>query len=116
MLIIKEVISDREALKSIEEEVFFDDMIKCVVDVEKDIIAINADLHSDLEQFLLDSGSRQQDLYGINILFDSWEIEYDSLINPPRNREDGYPRVGRYVADPEKRKKIEEIVKKWIVL
>ena len=55
-------------------------------------------------------------VYGINILYDLWEIEYDSLINPPRNREAGYPRVGRYVADPEARKKIEEVVNKWIAL
>jgi len=36
------------------------------------------------------------------------------MINPPRNREAGYPRVGRYVADPEARERIQEIVKKWI--
>ena len=46
-------------------------------------------------------------------LFDG-DIEYDSMINPPRNREAGYPRVGRYVADPEARERIQEIVKKWI--
>lgn len=91
-------------------------MIKCVVDVRKELVAINADLHSDLEQLLLNNGSDQHDLYGINILYDLWEIEYDSLINPPRNREAGYPRVGRYVADPEARKKIEEVVNKWIAL
>lgn len=41
-------------------------------------------------------------------------IEYDSLINPPRNREAGFPRVGRYVADPAARQKIAEVVNKWI--
>ena len=44
------------------------------------------------------------------------EIEFDSLINPPRNREAGYPRVGRGVADPKAREKIVEVVKKWIEL
>ena len=53
---------------------------------------------------------------GIVFTFVVWEIEYDSLINPPRNREAGYPRVGRYVAVPEARKKIEEVVNKWIAL
>ena len=43
------------------------------------------------------------------------EIEFDSLINPPRNRDDGYPRGGRDVSSPEKRKKIEEIVSRWIL-
>lgn len=62
-----------------------------MVDIEQERIAVNADLHSDLEQYLLDNGSDQHSLYGINILFDDWEIEYDSLINPPRNRDAGFP-------------------------
>ena len=113
MVILKERIT-KEKLVSIEDHVFFEDMMKCVVDIDKEIIAVNADLHSDLEQFLLDDGSKQSSLYGINILYDLWEIEFDSLINPPRNRDAGYPRAGRYVADPEARRKIEEVVKKWI--
>ena len=72
--------------------------------------------HSDLEQMLLENGSKQQSLYGINIYYDTGEIEFDSLINPPRNREAGYPRVGRDVADPAAREKIVEVVNKWIEL
>ena len=113
MLILNEII-DKEGLIDIEPKVFFDDMMKCVVDIDKEIMAVNADLHSDLEQYLIDKGSDQKNLYGINILYDDWEIEYDSLINPPRNREAGFPRAGRYVADPEARRKIEEVVNKWI--
>lgn len=101
-------------LKTIEDETFFDYMIKAVVDIDKELIALNAELHSDLEALLLEKGSDQHALYGINLLFDEHEIEYDSLINPPRNREAGYPRVGRYVADPDARQKIEEVVHKWI--
>ena len=74
------------------------------------------ELHSDLEQLLLENGSKQQLLYGINIYYDNGEIEFDSLINPPRNREAGYPRVGRGVADPKAREKIVEVVNKWIEL
>ena len=113
MVIIDKTIQ-KEQLSSIETEVFFEDMMKCVVDISKGIIAVNAELHSDLEDYLLDNGSNQRDLYGINILFDTWEIEYDSLINPPRNREAGYPRAGRDVADPAARKKIKEVVHRWI--
>ena len=61
-----------------------------------------------------ENGSAQNKLYGFNIWFYG-EIEYDSMINPPRNREDGYPRVGRYVADPNVRETIEEIVDEWII-
>lgn len=106
---------DREQLPLIEQMVYYDDMMKCVADIERGIIAVNADLHSDLEEYLLKDGSMQKSLYGFNILYDNWEIEYDSLINPPRNRDAGYPRAGRTVADPAARKKIEEIVDKWIL-
>ena len=113
MVILDEKIK-AEQLLNIDGESFFEDMIKAVVDVDQGIIALNAELHSDLEAMLLDSGSKQQFLYGINILFDDWEIEFDSMINPPRNREAGYPRGGRYVSDPAMRKIIEGIVDKWI--
>lgn len=86
------------------------------MDIEKDLLAINAELHSDLEKYLLDNGSNNRDLYGINILLDDFEIEFDSLINPPRNREAGFPRVGRDVANPVAREKIVEVVNKWIEL
>jgi len=103
-----------ESLRNFEGEIFFEDMIKCVVDVDKELISVSAELHSDLEAYMLENGSSQESLYGINIIFDDGEIEFDSMINPPRNRADGYPRGGRFVSSPEKQKKIEEIVNKWI--
>ncbi len=100
------------------EESYFNDlfMTKAVVDVDRELVAVNAEMHCDLEQQLLEHGSKQQFLYGINIYYDTGDIEFDSMINPPRNREAGYPRVGRYVADPAIRQKIEEVVRKWIEL
>ena len=98
------------------ETVYFEDMVKCVADLKKEIIAVSAELHVDLEQMLLDAGSEQRNLYGFNILYEDGEIEYDSLINPPRNREAGFPRAGRDVADPMAREKIKEVVDKWIEL
>ena len=100
-------------LSAIEDVKFFSDMVKAVVDVNKGIIALNAEMHSDLEQFLLDAGSMQKNLYGINVYYDG-DVEFDSAINPPRNRDAGFPRAGRYVADPEARKLILEVVNKWI--
>ena len=101
--------------KDLEKEVFFEDMMKRVADLERELLAVNADLHSDLEELLLLDGSKQEHLYGFNLLYDDKSIEYDSLINPPRNRDAGYPRAGRTVADPAARTKIEEIVRKWIL-
>jgi len=101
-------------LREFEGECFFDDMVKCVVDVEKGLIAVSAELHADLEEYLIENGSSNRNLYGINIIFDDGEIEFDSMINPPRNRDDGYPRGGRFVSSPERQQRIKEIVDQWI--
>ena len=62
----------------------FGDMIKAVVDVQRQIMAIGGELHSDEEALLLDDGSLQSDLWGINLypaeLGDGF-IEFDSMIN-----------------------------------
>ena len=114
MIIVNKEIPLSE-LPNLENEMFFaeDEMIKAVADVDKGVLALNAPLHSDLEQLLLENGSEQKSLYGFNIYYDG-DIEYDSMINPPRNREAGFPRVGRDVADPVARERIRELVKKWI--
>ncbi len=114
MIIVDKVIPIA-SLPNVEDEMFFEDdeMVKAVADIDKGILAINAELHSDLEHLLLEKGSAQKSLYGFNIYYDG-EIEYDSMINPPRNREAGFPRVGRDVADPVAREKIKELVERWI--
>lgn len=114
MQIVKQPIQLSD-LPHLEQEMFFneDEMVKAVADIERGTLALNAPLHSDLEELLLENGSAQASLYGFNIYFDG-EIEYDSMINPPRNRAAGYPRVGRDVADPYARERIQEIVRQWI--
>lgn len=62
----------------------FEDMIKAVVDVQKEIIAVGGSLHADEEKILLQSGSSQFNLWGINIYFEvdaGDRIEFDSMIN-----------------------------------
>jgi hypothetical protein len=59
-------------------------MIKAVVDIKMETVAVDAELHADLEAFMLQNGSRQEDLWGINLYFEKeknkW-IEYTALIN-----------------------------------
>jgi len=62
----------------------FGDMVKAVVDVERRTMAIGGELHSDEEAALLDDGSKQSDLWGINLYpGEPGEgfIEFDSMIN-----------------------------------
>lgn len=92
----------------------FEDMIKAVVDIEKQIIGVDAELHADIEGALIDEGSEQRNLWGINFLTDEDDIEefveFDSLINirPKQNNR------SRYVEDENIRNKVLEVVEKWI--
>ncbi|HSQ32465.1 MAG TPA: DUF5674 family protein [Gemmatimonadaceae bacterium] len=62
----------------------FGDMVKAAVDVSRGIMAIGGELHSDEEAMLLQDGSVQSDVWGINLYpgesGDGW-IEFDSMIN-----------------------------------
>ncbi len=87
----------------------FGDLVKAVVDVERGIMAIGGELHSDEEAMLLEIGSGQKNLWGINLYPDkSGEdfIEFDSMINlrPSQGNR------SRDVNDPCIRQRIKEIV------
>lgn len=62
----------------------FGDMVKLVVDVEREIIAIGGELHADAETLLIQQGSAQKNLWGAN--FYPWHspderISFIALIN-----------------------------------
>jgi len=90
-------------------EGLFGNLVKAVVDVERRIMALDGELHADEEALLLESGSRQESLWGINIypeLEGPDRIEFDSMINirPSQgNRSCG-------VDDPKVRERIIQIV------
>lgn len=85
-------------------------MVKGVVDIERGLLAIDAELHADLEKFLLENGSEQFNLWGINLYFDGDLVEFDSLINirPAQGNR------SRGVENPKIQQKITEIVSDWV--
>jgi hypothetical protein len=110
--IIKEPITSEELKKIAEER--YSDMIKAVVDVEREIVALGGDLHSDEEIFLIENGSLQENLWGINLWVDKpFEemIEFDSIINIRPKQENR----SRFIEDENIRNKIKEIIKKLII-
>ena len=111
MQILTEKIS-REQLKELASNTFVD-MIKCVADVNRGLLAVDAELHADLESLLLEQGSEQEFLWGFNLYPDETGddfIEFDSLINIRAwqgNR-------SRDVEDENVRKQIKELVSKFV--
>lgn len=80
--IIKTKISLPELRELAEKS--YGDMVKAVVDIKKRIIAVGGEFHADAEAFLLENGSKQDDLWGINIYpgyLKEEMIEFSSLIN-----------------------------------
>lgn len=82
MKIVKDKISNEE-LKKLAEEMF-GNLVKAVVDIEKKIMAVGGELHADEEALLMENGSEQKNLWGINIYPEvrgENRIEFDSMIN-----------------------------------
>jgi hypothetical protein len=61
----------------------FGNLVKAVVDIEKKIMAVDGELHADEEVLLMQNGSEQKNLWGINIYPEMKDnfIEFDSMIN-----------------------------------
>lgn len=80
--IVKEKMQ-REELTPLAQETFVD-MVKAVVDVGRGILAVGGGMHADGEAALLADGSKQNDLWGINLYLEKpkeeW-IEFESVIN-----------------------------------
>ncbi len=107
MMIVRDRVSLAE-LRSLAQGQF-GDYVKAVVDIGRGVMAVGGELHSDEEALLLDDGSRQQDLWGINLYPDadpSSRVVFDSMINlrPSQGNR------SRGVDDPETRRRLTEVV------
>jgi hypothetical protein len=109
--IIREIIT-RAQLKQFAHNTFVD-LVKAVVDIERGIMAVGGELHADEETSLLEDGSNQSNLWGINLYPDKIGedfLEFDSMINlrPSQNNR------SRGVENPAIRQKIITVVNKLI--
>ena len=72
-----------EQLREVGEGLY-GDMVKAVIDIEKRVMAVGAELHADEEAFLIERNSRQENLWGINLYTNRAMpemVEFDSMIN-----------------------------------
>ena len=111
MVILDKPITREELVRLAEN--FYGDMIKGVVDVDQELLAIDAELHSDLEGLLLREGSQQEALWGINLYPEADDedfLEFDSLINIRPHQGNR----SRDVENEEIRARIRSIVNKYM--
>ena len=113
MQLVENEISINE-LKKMSEKMF-GSMVKAVVDIEKEIMVVDADMHADEEYLLLEAGSQQEHLWGINIypekIEDQQWIVFDSMIN----LRPSWGNKSRGVEDVQIQEKIKKIVNKLVV-
>ena len=111
IIIFSEPLTKKELISISEKR--FGDMVKGVVDIELELLALGGELHADEEAELLERGSNQQNLWGINIYHalprDEW-IEFDSMINI----RPGQGNRSRSIEDPKIRNIIIGVVNKLI--
>lgn len=86
----------------------YDLYIKLAVDIEQEILTGGGIMHADCEKVLLENGSQQENIWGAGYYPVDKRVDYTSLINirPRQNN------PGQEVVNDERRKKIEEIVRK----
>lgn len=106
------LVSERISAQQLREagEELYGDMVKAVIDIEKEVMAVGAELHADEEAFLIERNSGQENLWGINLYTTRpmpEMVEFDSMINirPRQNNR------SRGVEDPNLRERIMGIVR-----
>lgn len=113
MQLIREHISVTE-LKHMSEKMF-GGLVKAVVDIEEGIMVVDAGMHYDEEEMLIEFGSQQNNLWGINLHPDKFDlpewIEFDSMINirPLQGNR------SRSIESPHIQEQIRNIVKKLVI-
>lgn len=109
------IITSTISLKELRDmaELWYGQLVKAVVDVERKIMTVGGEMHADEEQVLLQDGSKQENLWGLNIYPDKDienRIEFDSMINV----RPGQHNMSRSVEDENLQKMIRSIVDQMI--
>lgn len=92
-------------------KMWFEDMVKVVVDVEREMVAIGGELHADAEALLIEDGSNSKYIWGANLY--PWHppqdrIEFTALINIRPNQNN----PSMEILDEGIKSKVKQIIKK----
>lgn len=112
MLIVQNKISVQELEQMAEK--MFEKLVKAVIDVDQELMVVDASFHADQEFLLLENGSQQESLWGINLYPAKFGKEdfivFDSMIN----QRPSWGNRTRGVDDPKIQQKIRAIVHKKV--
>ncbi len=98
---------------------FANGFVKGVVDLSRELVALDADMHYELADYLKEQhGSKEIDMWGFNLWLENQSmdeiLEFDSFINIHNNQLHGFPRGGMGIVDPDIMAKAKEVICKWI--
>jgi hypothetical protein len=98
------IIKEKKSLDS------FGSFVKVVVDIEREIISVGCELHSDCAEELMTDGSLYTNLWGANIYPKDKKIDFISLMNirPADNNR------SMDIENPVIKKRVEDIIKKLV--
>jgi hypothetical protein len=89
-------------------------LVKADVDIAKQILVVDMGMHADGEAYLLGKGSKQKDLWGINLHPEDFGtddfIEFDSMINIRPSQGN----ASKDVLDPEIKKQVINLVREKV--
>lgn len=111
--IIKKPINKKELIVLAKEQ--FGNLVKLVIDIEQEIMAVGGELHADEEVVLIEQeDSKRENTWGVNLYLEKLEqewLEFDSMINIKPS----FGNRSREIEDLEIKEKIRNIVKKLVV-
>jgi hypothetical protein len=105
--IIRQCATAKEIREMLEE---LETYIKLAVDVERNILVGGGEYHADCEEVLLEDGSRQEDIWGVDWYPDSKKVEFGALINIRPHQGNR----GMEIEDSKLRAKIETIIRRLL--
>lgn len=79
MIVTSSLPFTREQLAQVKER--FGVYVKTVIDIQKKVCCAGMDRHFEGEKILLDSGSKQSNIWGGGIDLETREIDFNSFIN-----------------------------------
>ncbi|MCR4326382.1 MAG: DUF5674 family protein [Candidatus Roizmanbacteria bacterium] len=90
----------------------YNDYIKTVIDVQRNILAVGGEYHIDCEEVLLQSGSKQENLYGGGYRVSTKEVEYMAM----SNFKPAFGRATYEIMDKDIRTKLETLTKNFLAI